>query len=83
MFDEAQRRNADGQRPNVVLVDGDEKQIEHVEAEASRRQMNITVVLDVIHYLWTIATLLCHGADRTALDQAVAYLYKNSLNKGA
>lgn len=65
MMDEAQRRNPKGERRNVALVDGDEKQIEYVEAEARRRQMNITVVLDlihVIHYLWTIALLLCGGA---------------------
>lgn len=83
MFDEAQRRNADGQRPNVVLVDGDEKQIEHVEAEASRRQMNITVVLDVIHvihYLWTIATLLCRGAHKEA-DAWVGHLLVQLLTR--
>jgi hypothetical protein len=56
MFDEAQRRNLDGERRNVALLDGDEKQIEYVEAEAKKRRMSVTVVLDlihVIHYLWT------------------------------
>lgn len=65
MFDEAQRRNPEGERRNVVLIDGDEKQLEYVQAEAKKRQMSITVVLDVIHvihYLWTIALLLCGGA---------------------
>jgi hypothetical protein len=69
MFDEAQRRNRDGSRRNVVLLDGDEKQIEYVEAEARKRQMPITVVLDlihVIHYLWTIALLLCGGVHKEA-----------------
>ena len=69
MFDEAQRRNPDGERRNVVLVDGDEKQIEYVEAEATRRAISITVVLDlihVIHYLWTIALLLCGGVHKEA-----------------
>lgn len=121
MFDEAQRRNPDGERRNVVLLDGDEKQIEYVKAEAAKRQMSITVVLDlihVIHYLWTIALLLCSGArkeadawvshilaqvltrhpldvvatirqtathrcltatDREAVDDAIAYIHKNSL----
>ncbi len=69
MFDEAQRRNPDGRRRNVVLLDGDQKQIESVEAEAHKRQMSITIVLDlihVIHYLWTIALLLCGGAHKEA-----------------
>jgi hypothetical protein len=69
MFDEAQRRNPEGERRTAVLVDGDEKQIEYVEAEARKRQMSITVVLDVIHvihYLWTIALLLCGGGRKDA-----------------
>jgi hypothetical protein len=51
MFDEAQRRNPDGERRNIVLVDGDEKQIERVEAEADKRSMSITLVLDLIHVI--------------------------------
>jgi hypothetical protein len=69
MFDEAQRRNPEGQRETAVLVDGDEHQLENVEAEAKRRGMRITVVLDVIHvlhYLWTIALVVCSGNDREA-----------------
>jgi len=69
MFDEAQRRNSGAERRNVVLVDGDEKQIDYVETEARKRQMGITVVLDlihVIHYLWTIALLLCGGVHKEA-----------------
>jgi hypothetical protein len=69
MFDEAQRRNPNGDRRNIVLVDGDEKQIEYVEAEATQRAIRITVVLDlihVIHYLWTIALLLCGGVHKEA-----------------
>ncbi len=69
MFDEAQRRNPKGERRNVVLLDGDNKQIEYVEAEARKREMSIIVVLDVIHvihYLWTIALLLCGGARKEA-----------------
>jgi hypothetical protein len=69
MFDEAQRRNPDGKRRTVVLVDGDEKQIERIEAEAETRSVPITLVLDlihVIHYLWTIALLLCAGVHKEA-----------------
>jgi len=83
MFDEAQRRNPNGERRNVVLVDGDEKQIEYVEAEARKRQMNITVVLDlihVIHYLWTIALLLC-GGERKESDAWVSHILVQLLTR--
>jgi hypothetical protein len=76
MFHEAQRRNPNGERRNIVLVDGDEKQIEYVEAEARKREMPITVVLDlihVLHYLWTIALLLCVG-DRKEADAWVSHI---------
>jgi hypothetical protein len=69
MFDESVRRNPAGRRRNVVLIDGDDKQRENVEAEAQKRAMSITIVLDVIHvihYLWTIALLLCGGVHRDA-----------------
>ena len=69
MFDEAQRRNPDGERRNIVLLDGDEKQIEYVQAEAQKRTMSITLVLDlihVIHYLWTIALMLCASERKEA-----------------
>jgi hypothetical protein len=69
MFDEAERRNPDGKRRYVALVDGDEKQIECIEAQAQRRGMRITLVLDlihVIHYMWTIALLLCGGVHKAA-----------------
>lgn len=83
MFDEAQRRNPNGVRRNVVLVDGDEKQIEYVEAESQKRQMSITVVLDVIHvihYLWTIAQLLC-GDARTQADAWVSHILVQVLTR--
>ncbi len=83
MFDEGQRRNPDGARKNVVLLDGDEKQLDNVEAEATKRGMRITVVFDlihVIHYLWLIAVLLCHD-DRTAADVWIAHILKQLLTR--
>jgi hypothetical protein len=76
MFDEAQRRNPDGKRRNVVLVDGAEHQIDTVEAEAEKRGMQITVVLDlihVIHYLWTIAMLL-NAAQKKPAEAWIAHI---------
>jgi hypothetical protein len=69
MFDEAQRRNPNGERTTVVLVDGDEHQLANIRAEARTRKVEVTLVLDVIHvlhYLWVIAMALCDGKDRDA-----------------
>jgi hypothetical protein len=69
MFDEAQRRNPNGERTTVVLVDGDEHQLENVQAEARKRKIPVIIVLDVIHvlhYLWTIAMAICRGNERDA-----------------
>jgi hypothetical protein len=69
MFDEAQRRNRGQDRETVVLVDGDEHQLAHIEAEASRREMRVLIVLDllhVLHYVWTIGMLLSTADERAA-----------------
>jgi len=69
MFDEMQRRNPDGQRNIVVLVDGEEKQIRQVEQQAASRGLTIQLILDlihVIHYLWFAGNVLCDkDANRT------------------
>jgi hypothetical protein len=83
MFDEAHRRNPNVERRIVALVDGDEKQRGYVETEAKNRQMSITVVLDlihVIHYLWTIALLLCSGARKEA-DAWVSHILVQVLTR--
>lgn len=83
MFDEAQRRNPDGARKNVVLLDGDENQLANVEAEARTRRMPITIVFDlihVIHYLWRIAMVLCQS-DRSAADRWIAHILKQLLTR--
>lgn len=83
MFDEAQRRNPDGARKNIVLLDGDENQLANVEAEAQTRGMRITIVFDlihVIHYLWLIAMVLCRS-DRKAADGWIAHILKQLLTR--
>jgi hypothetical protein len=57
-FDEAERRDLQHKREWVVLVDGNNTQIETVTAEAARRGITVTVVIDFIHvleYLWKAA----------------------------
>jgi len=62
MFDEAERRDPGHQRAVVVLVDGEEKQLEKIKREAKSRKWSVTIVLDlihVLHYLWMAASALC------------------------
>src|SRR5680860_400887 len=58
IFDEAQRRDPTHQRTWVALVDGAKHQIDRIHAEASTRQVQVTIVCDFIHvleYLWSAA----------------------------
>lgn len=54
-FQEALRRDPDRRRRWVVLVDGNETQLELVYRAAAKAKVELTVLLDVIHvleYLW-------------------------------
>ena len=58
VFDEAERRDTAHQRTWVALVDGNNHQIDRINAEASAREANVTVVIDFIHvleYVWKAA----------------------------
>ncbi|MGH3889668.1 MAG: ISKra4 family transposase [Pseudonocardiaceae bacterium] len=80
-FDEAHRRDPDHRRPWVALVDGNTTQIDAIQAEATRRQVSVTIVLDFIHvleYLWKAAWSLFYPGDPHAetwvADQATKIL---------
>lgn len=54
-FEEAQRRDPDRERTWVVLVDGNEHQLDEIEAYAACKGIDIIVIVDLIHvlgYLW-------------------------------
>lgn len=58
MFDLAEQRDPHRRRRWIVLVDGNNHQIERVHHEAERRGVHIDVVIDFIHileYLWRAA----------------------------
>ncbi len=58
IFDEAERRDPDHTRTWVVLVDGANHQIDRVKAEARKRKLKVTIIVDLIHvmeYLWGAA----------------------------
>jgi hypothetical protein len=57
-FGEAERRDPGHQREWVVLIDGNNTQIEAAAAEAARRGVTITIIIDFIHvleYCWKAA----------------------------
>jgi hypothetical protein len=57
-FGEAERRDPAHQRERVILVDGNSTQIEAATAEAGRRGVTVTIVIDFIHvleYCWKAA----------------------------
>ena len=57
-FGEAERRDPARQREWAVLIDGNNTQIEAVTAEAARRGVTVTIVIDFIHvleYCWKAA----------------------------
>jgi hypothetical protein len=57
-FDEAERRDPQHKREWAVLIDGNNTQIEAVTAEAARRGVTVTIVIDFIHvleYTWKAA----------------------------
>jgi hypothetical protein len=57
-FLEAERRDPGHVCPWVALVDGNNHQIDRIKAEAKKRDITVTIVVDVIHvlgYLWDAA----------------------------
>jgi hypothetical protein len=71
MFDEAAGRDPRRDHPWVAVVDGNAPQREALEAEAARRQIQLVIVLDLIHaleYLWKAA--YCFHADGTRAAEA-------------
>jgi hypothetical protein len=58
VFDEAERRDPDHKRTWIALVDGNNHQIDQTRAQAHKRGIELTIIIDFIHvleYLWTAA----------------------------
>ena len=59
LFDEGERRDPKHELRWVVVVDGNKDQLALIQAEAARRGISITIVIDFIHvlqYLWGAST---------------------------
>jgi len=73
VFDEAERRDPGHARTWIVLVDGDNHQLEMIRSQAVRRGITITVLIDFIHvleYLWKAAWCF-HPARDPAIEARV------------
>ncbi len=58
IFDEAERRDPKHRRRWIALVDGNNHQIDRIEAEAQARGVKVSIVVDLVHvleYLWRAA----------------------------
>jgi hypothetical protein len=58
VFDQAERRDPGHDRPWIILVDGDNHQIERIQEQADARGIRVTILVDFIHvleYLWKAA----------------------------
>jgi hypothetical protein len=84
-FDEAERRDPRHQRDWAVLVDGNNARIEAVTAEAARRGVTVTIIIDLIHvleYFWQAAWSFFDkgepAAEEWVADQARKILHGNA-----
>jgi hypothetical protein len=81
LFDEADRRDPTHARTWIALVDGNNHQIDRIQAEATQRGIDVTILCDFIHvleYLWKAAWSFHQEGDPTAeewvQDKAIAVL---------
>jgi hypothetical protein len=62
VFDEVQPRDPTHRQRWVVLVDGQESQMEQVHANVARLAVTVTIVVDLLHalhYLWLLGKAVC------------------------
>jgi hypothetical protein len=90
VFDEAGRRDPDHARTWIALVDGNNHQIDRIQAEATRRGVDVTILCDFIHvleYLWKAAWSFHQEGDPAAEqwvhDKAIAVLHGRSTQVAA
>ena len=75
LLDQAGRRDPGHARPWIALVDGDNHQIGVLRAEAARRDVTITIMIDFIHvleYLWKAAWCFHPPRDPAMEDWVIA-----------
>ncbi|MCY7298507.1 MAG: ISKra4 family transposase, partial [Ilumatobacteraceae bacterium] len=90
VFDEAERRDPGHHRTWVALVDGNRHQIDCIETQAHNRELNITIIIDLIHvmeYLWgAVWCFFAEGnpdAETWVRDRTLAVLNSNARDVAA
>lgn len=85
VFKEAERRDPHHQRTWIALVDGNNHQINRIEAEAATRGVKLTILVDIVHvleYLWSAAWSFFAQGDTAAEtwvgDKALSILQGNA-----
>ena len=69
VFDEAERRDPEHARPCLALVDGNNDQIQQIEAQAQARSITVMILIDCIHgfgYVWLAAWCFFAAGDPEA-----------------
>jgi hypothetical protein len=69
VFDQAEHRDPEHSRTWVALVDGNRHQIDRIQAEATDRGVEVTIVVDLVHvleYLWKAAWCFFDEGDPAA-----------------
>jgi hypothetical protein len=85
-FSEAERRDPAHQREWAVLIDGNNTQIEAVTAEAAKRGVTVTIVIDFIHvaeYTWKAAWSFFDKGEPAAEEWVAVQLRKILHGKSA
>ena len=90
LFDEAHRRDPGHERTWIALLDGNNHQIDRIQAEATRRGVDVTILCDFIHvleYLWKAAWSFHDEGDPAAEewvhDKAIAVLHGKATHVAA
>ena len=85
IFDEADRRDPHHRRRRIALVDGNNHQIETIHTEATKRNLDISILIDFVHvleYLWSAGWSFFDEADPAAetwvADKAMQVLEGNA-----
>ncbi|MFO0740239.1 MAG: ISKra4 family transposase [Labilithrix sp.] len=86
-FDEALRRDPQKARPWIVLVDGNRDQLRLVKKAAKKRDVRITIIVDLIHvleYLWKASYAFHPDGSKEAeswVQQRLAWLLRGEHTK--
>jgi hypothetical protein len=85
-FEEALRRDPEHRAEGVALVDGDPTQLDYIEKAAQHHQVNVCVILDIVHvveYLWKAANALFDAEDTQAPEGVAEQIERVRLGKAS